>query len=106
MSFVTRLTFQSGDRRALDSAVEEIKATAKRKGVQLKGPHAHPPERFRVPQYKTVDADDVFESWSYTVYTREIDIVGHDEFARDVARWDLPPGIHVSAEVEQVREMG
>jgi ribosomal protein S10 len=106
MSFVTHLTFQSGDRRALESVVEDIKATARRKGVQLKGPHAHPPKELRVPQYTTVAAEEAFEPWDYTVYEREIDIVGHDEFAREVAGWDLPPGIHVSAEVEQVRGMG
>jgi len=106
MSFVTRLTFQSGDRRALEAAVEDIKAAARRKGVQFKGPHAHPPEAFRVPLYKTLDAGDAFGTWEYSVYTREIDIVGHDAFAREVAQWDLPPGIHVSAEVEQVRGMG
>src|SRR6056297_2181727 len=106
MSFVTRLTFQSGDRRALESYVEEIKAAAQRKGVQFKGPHAHPPTELRVPQYKTVDADDSFGSWSYSVYTREVDIVGHDEFAREVAGADRPDGIHVSVEVEQVSGMG
>lgn len=106
MSFVTTLTFQSGDRRSLESALEDIKAAAERKGVQFKGPHAHPPKELRVPQYKTVAAEDAYEAWSYTVYEREIDIVGHDDFAREVAGWDLPPGIHVSAEVEQVRGMG
>lgn len=106
MSFVTRLTFQSGDRAALDSLVEDIKDSARRKGVQFKGPHAHPPEDFRVPQYKTVAAEDAFAAWNYTVYTREVDIVGHDEFAREVAGRDLPSGIHLSVEVEQVREMG
>jgi small subunit ribosomal protein S10 len=103
---VTRLTFQSGDRVALEAALEDIKAAAERKGAEFKGPHAHPPEEFRVPQYKTAAADDAFEAWSYTVYERELDVVGHDDFAREVAGWDLPPGIHVSAEVEQVSGMG
>jgi len=106
MSFVTTLTFQSGDRRALESAVEEIKAAAQRKGVEFKGPHAHPPKELRVPLYKTVGADDAFDDWTYTVYERQFEVVGHDEFAREVAEWDLPASIHVSAAVEQVSGMG
>jgi small subunit ribosomal protein S10 len=106
MSFVTRLTFQSGDRVALEAALADIKAAAERKGVEFKGPHAHPPEEFRVPQYKTVAAEDAFEAWGYTVYERQLDIVGYEDFAREVAGWDLPSGIHISAEVEQVSGMG
>ena len=103
MSFVTRLTFQSGDRQALEGTLADIKDAAERKGVEFKGPHAHPPEDYRVPLQKSVEGDGTFGTWTYTVYEREIDVVGHDEFAREVAEWDMPPGIHVSAEVEQVR---
>ena len=106
MSFVTRLTYQSGDRAALDSVVEDVKTTAHRKGVELKGPHAHPPRTLRVPQYKTVACDDAFSAWEYTVYTRQLEVVGHEPFARSLAERAYPSGIHVSAEIEQVRGMG
>lgn len=106
MAFVTRLTFTSGDRRALESAVGDVKAAARRKGVQFKGPHARPPETVRVPQYKTVAADDAFEDWEYAVYTREVEIVGHEEFVRGITDEGFPAGIHVSVEVEQVRGTG
>ncbi|PSP77117.1 30S ribosomal protein S10 [Halobacteriales archaeon QS_1_68_20] len=106
MTFVTRLTLQSGDRAVLDDVVADIKATARRKGAELKGPHPRPPKELRIPQYKSVDGDAAFDPWSYTVYTRELEIVGHDEFARNVAGQDFPCGIHVSVEVERVRGVG
>jgi ribosomal protein S10 len=107
MPFVTKLTLTSGDRHLLDDVVATIKEAASRKGVELKGPHPHPPEEMRVPQLKRlVDEHARFEPWQYTVYNRTIEIVGHDEFARSVAAREFPDGVHVSAEIEQQRQMG
>ncbi len=103
---MTRLTLQSGDRAMLDDVVAEIKATARRKGAELKGPHPRPPQELRVPQYRTVAGEAAFDPWPYTVYTRELEIVGHDEFARDVAGQGFPAGVHVSVEVERIRGVG
>ncbi len=106
MPFVTKLRLQSGDVDALDGVVTDIKETAERKGAELKGPHPKPPERLRIPLYKRVGGDGTFEDWEYTVYTRTIEIVGHDEFAREVTERDYPESIHISAEIEQLRQSG
>jgi small subunit ribosomal protein S10 len=103
MPFVTKLRLQSGDRVALDGVVTDIKETATRKGAELKGPHPKPPTELRVPLYKGVGSDGTFDSWRYTVYTRTIEIVGHEEFARSVAERSYPDSVHVTAEIEQVR---
>ena len=108
MTFVTRLTLQSGDRAALDGIVDDIKATAETKGAALKGPHSHPPDRHRVPQYRRLHADDerTFPAWEYTVFTRELEIHGHQEFARAVTESGFPDSVHIEIEVEQIRGMG
>jgi ribosomal protein S10 len=106
MPFVTKLRLQSGDRAALDGVVTDIKETAERKGAELKGPHPMPPSEHRVPQHAGVNTDTTFDPWEYTVYTRTIEIVGHDEFARTVAEWSYPDSVHVTAEVEQLRQTG
>jgi ribosomal protein S10 len=107
MTFVTTLTFSSGDRRVLKRVVGDIKSAAERKGVELKGPHPRPPKDYRVPQAKRLDADGgAFEPWSYSVYTRSMRIIGHDGFARETAQQSFPDGIHVEAEVEQVTGAG
>lgn len=108
MTFVTRLTLQSGDRAALEGVVDDIKATAERKGAPLKGPHSHPPEKLSVPQLCRLHADDDrrFSSWTYTVFTRELEIHGHDDLARDIAARDFPDSIHVEVEVEQIHGAG
>ena len=108
MTFVTRLTLQSGDRAALDGLVDDIKSTAERKGAALKGPHSHPPEKLSVPQHQRVHADDDrrFSSWTYTVFTRELEIHGHDELARNIAQREFPDSVHVEVEVEQLRGTG
>ena len=104
MPFVTKLRLQSGDVDALDRVVTDIKETAARKGAELKGPHPKPPSRFRVPQHKRVGGTGTFAPWEYTVYTRTIEIVGHDEFARDVTEQSYPDSVHVAAEIEQLRQ--
>ncbi|ELZ09132.1 30S ribosomal protein S10 [Halovivax asiaticus JCM 14624] len=105
MTFVTCLTLQSGDRAALDGVVDDIKRTAERKGAALKGPHTHPPDHFSVPQHQRLHADDDRQStpWSYTVFTRELEIHGYQGFARDVAGRSFPDSVHVEVEVEQVQ---
>ncbi|WP_435345270.1 30S ribosomal protein S10 [Haloarchaeobius sp. HRN-SO-5] len=109
MSFVTRLTLQSGDRAALDGVVEDIRERVSRKGAEMKGPHSAPPEQLHVPRYKrpATEGDAAFGTWNYTVYRRELEIVGHDDLARDVtAGSPFPDSVHVAVEVEQVRSMG
>ncbi|AGB33030.1 30S ribosomal protein S10 [Natrinema mahii] len=108
MTFVTRLTLQSGDRAALDGIVEDIKTTAERKGAALKGPHSHPPEKLSVPQRCRLHADDDrhFDSWEYTVFTRELEIHGHDDLARNIASQNFPDSVHIEAEVEQIHGAG
>jgi ribosomal protein S10 len=107
MPFVTTLEFASGDRQLLDDVVDRLKARAERKGVELKGPHPQPPVDESVPQSATLSVDGPsFEDWRYTVYERTVEIVGYDEFARDVAGDDYPPRIHVEAEIEQRTQTG
>jgi len=101
MPFVTKLTLESGDGDLLDDVVTDIKTTAERKGVELKGPHPKPPTHVRVPQYKTVGRDDTFDPWDYTVYTRTVEIIGRDDFARAVTERAFPDRVHVTAEIEQ-----
>lgn len=106
MTFVTKLTLQSGDRAVLDRVVDEIATFVERKGAEMKGPHPSPPETLRVPQHKRTTGGDSFGSWSYTVYTRTIEIVGHDSVARQVMDRKRPAGVHLGVEVEQVRQVG
>ncbi|WP_181684853.1 uS10/mL48 family ribosomal protein [Halorhabdus salina] len=107
MPFVTKLTVESGDRYALEDVVSEIKETAARKGVELKGPHPQSPEDITVPQSKRLSADgDRFDPWRHTVFTRTIEIIGYEEFARDVTGWEFPNRVHVGASVEQRRGTG
>ena len=107
MTFVTRIRLQSGNRPALEHVVDEIRTTAERKGAELRGPHSAPAERLRVPQYKSTTGDQSrqFQSWDYTVYTRQMEIVGHNDVARQVAEFDFPEGVHVEVELEQVEQM-
>ncbi|WP_254273881.1 uS10/mL48 family ribosomal protein [Haloarcula marina] len=102
MPFVTTLTLTSGDRHRLDDVVADIKDRAERKGVQLKGPRQDEPEKLHVPQSKSLGPDGGrFDPWEYTVFTRSLDIVGYDEFARSVAGEGLPPGMHLEVSVER-----
>lgn len=106
MPFVTRLTLQSGDGERLEAVADNIKERAERKGVQLKGPHADPPKHYRVPLYKGAPAQGTFDSWDYTVYRRVIEIVDHNEFAREIAEREYPDSIHLSADIEQYNQVG
>ncbi|WP_049941413.1 uS10/mL48 family ribosomal protein [Halorhabdus utahensis] len=107
MPFAMTLTVESGDRYVLEDVVTEIKEAAEQKGVQLKGPHPQAPQELRVPQSADLSADgNRLDPWHYTVFTRTIEIIGHDEFARDVTEWDFPERVHIGVSVEQRRGAG
>lgn len=108
MTFVTKISLQSGNRRALERVVSEIRSTAEQKGAELKGPHSDPPDKHRVPQYKSLTGDESrqFRGWDYTVYAREMEIVGHNDVVRQVANTAFPDGVHVEVAVEQVQSLG
>lgn len=106
MPFVTRLTLKSGDGSLLESVVDDLKVQAERKGVELRGPHPKPPRKFSVPLYKAGRGSGTFDPWKYTVYTRVVEIVGHDEFARTVTERSYPDRIHITADIEQFSQAG
>jgi small subunit ribosomal protein S10 len=106
MTFVTTLTLESGDRAVLDDVVSEIATLVERKGAQMKGPHPSPPRSLSVPQYRRLAEGERYSPWRYTVYTRTIEIVGHDQAARTVAGREYPDSVHIEAEVEQVKPLG
>ncbi len=106
MTFVTKLTFQSGDRAVLEETVSSLKQLVERKGAQCKGPHASPAEQHSVPQYRTLQPGNTFPNWNYTVYKQRIDIHGADHIAREIGHMDFPDSIHVEIEVEQHKPLG
>ena len=106
MTFVTKLRFQSGDRAVLDDVVTELKEYLARKGAECKGPHASPPERVSVPQYRSLSPGQRYEPWTYTVYTRRMEIHGNDHIAREVGHREFPESVHVEIEVEQKKPLG
>ena len=106
MPFVTTLSLRSGDRTALDAVVEDVRETARRKGVELKGPHTDPPVECAAPLYWAPDDSKPFGTWQYSVYERRIRIVGHAEIAREIAGTERPNSVHTEVDVEQVRSAG
>jgi ribosomal protein S10 len=106
MTFVTRLSFQSGDREALDETVNDLKEMLRRKGAKCKGPHTHPSERVRVPLHGDLAPDSRIDTWGYEVYRRELEIHGSDEIARQVGHQEFHDAVHVEIEVDQKTPMG
>ncbi|MFC4356394.1 30S ribosomal protein S10 [Halobium salinum] len=106
MTFVTKLRFESGDRAVLDETVEGLKGLLERKGAECKGPHADSPDRKRVPQYRSLAPGDSYGNWTYTVYTRRMEIHGNEHIAREVTMKEFPPSVHVEVEVEQRNPLG
>lgn len=108
MPFVTKFRLTSGDRVALEGVVTEIKEAAERKGAAMKGPHSRPPEQVSVPLCRRLHESDgdIVGTWEYTVYRRDVEIHGHDDFARTVATRDLPASVRVEATVEHLQGPG
>ncbi|PSQ39176.1 30S ribosomal protein S10 [Halobacteriales archaeon SW_5_70_135] len=116
MAYVTRPRVTGGDRATLDSAVSDVRTTAERKGVELTGPHSRPPIELAVPQYRRSPPgmdrhesasgagesdDDTFETWRYTVYERELEVLGRQSFVRSITSRELPDAVRPEVEVDR-----
>ena len=106
MTFVTTLTFRSGDRAKLDDPVTGLKQRLERKGAECRGPFNDPPEHLTVPRYRSLAPGDQFESWDYSVYARRLEIHGNDHIARQVGHMEFPDSLHVEIEVEHRKPAG
>ena len=107
MTTVTKLTLSSGDRRTLDSVVSEVVSIVERKGADLRGPYTGPPTEYRVPRSKTLTGKNgAFAPWQYTVYTRTLEIVGHDDAARVAATREFPSSVHAEIELGRIHTTG
>lgn len=103
MTYVTRITLQSGDRVVLDDTVAEIKQFVSRKGAEMTGPHPRPPTECSVPLSKSLTGGTArFPPWSYTIYSRDMVVKGYDSIARALAERTYPASVHVTLELDQV----
>lgn len=102
MTVVTRFSFKSGDREALEAVVEDIVDLSRRKGAELRGPHSDPPTDHEVTLYRSLDGDrdGGTTMWTYTVFQRRIEIRGYEDLAREFLERDYPDSIQIEAEVE------
>lgn len=102
MTVVTKITLRSGDRVVLDEMVGDLKRMVTRKGADLTGPHPRPPTELSVPLSKSLTGKHgYFSPWGYTVYTRDMEVKGHNSIARAMAERDYPSSIHVTFELDQ-----
>ncbi|MFB6174249.1 MAG: 30S ribosomal protein S10 [Halobacteriales archaeon] len=106
MPFVTTLTLRSGDRTALEAAVEEIRTLAERKGIELKGPHTEPPRSVEAPLYRDLSGGGPMGTWGYTVYERRFELVGREEIARQIAGMGFPSSVRIEVDVDRIRSTG
>ncbi|MFW6153442.1 MAG: 30S ribosomal protein S10 [Halobacteriota archaeon] len=102
MPYRTHLELTSGDRIALDATIDRIRTMVERKGASLAGPHTRPTEEVEVPLFKSHRGEGRFESWHYAIYRRELEVIGHEGVARELAAFDLPASIHVSLTIEDI----
>lgn len=106
MPYRTRLVLTSGDRTALDAAVESLRSLAAAKGAEVAGPHTKPSRTIGVPLFKRHDGDERFGTWEYDVYVRELTVTGHDTVARSLASASLPNSVAVSLTIDHIEPMG
>lgn len=96
----THIEMESGNRKELDASIGRIRSLIERKGAKLRGPHTRPTKEIDVPLYKTHLGDRRFEHWRYHVYSRTLEVIGHEGVTREIASLELPSSINISIMVE------
>ncbi|MFB6187175.1 MAG: 30S ribosomal protein S10 [Halobacteriaceae archaeon] len=103
MANKANITLKSGDKQTLERVVTNLKDQAQRKGIEVKGPHTDPPVEYQLPLFECLDASAAkyFDQWTYTVYSRRLQISGHNENLRDLLDQQFPESIKVELELDQ-----
>lgn len=102
MPYRMMMTLASGDQRTLDATVDGIVETANRKGASVAGPHAKPTKTLQVPLSTSLDGEKTSRQWSYTVFIRELEIVGAESVCEAVMTAAHHESIDVDLTIETV----
>lgn len=100
MPYRARIELESGDRHALEATVDRLRAVADRKGADVTGPHALPTRTVDVPLYRDHAATTPRGTWRYQIYSRKLEIVGHETVTRAIASVDVEPAVAIDFSVE------
>jgi len=106
MTFVTKLSFASGDHDVLAETVQDLKSTLERKGAGVRV-HTPRPPRPSAFHFTNSSAPATSSRRGTTTCTSALmEIHGADDIAREVVGRDFPDSIHVEVEVDQKKPLG
>lgn len=106
MPYQATLQLRSGDRAALDATVDDLVAIATGKGAEVAGPHPKPTKTVRVPLYTSHAGEKLLRMWEYTVYTRHLEITGHEAVAKRLAQQSIPSQVAISMTIDHIGHLG
>jgi len=103
---VARITLSGRDPKQLEGICDEIKAIAKKTGIDWRGPVPLPTKKLKVTTMKTPCGDGTghgnttFDKWQLRIHKRLIDVQADDRALRQVLRVQIPHGIHIEIKLK------
>ncbi len=103
---VARINLSGKDIKELDDICSQIKETAKKMGVDVKGPVPLPTKKIVIPVMKTPcgsgtgHGNATWERWEMRIHKRLIDIGTSDRALRQIMRIPIPQSVKIEIEVK------
>lgn len=92
-----RIKLSSTDPEKLNQVCNEIKDTAEKTGVKMKGPIPMPTKRLIVPTRKSPcgEGTHTWDKWSLRIHKRLIDVNADERLMRRLMRIRVPENVYI-----------
>jgi small subunit ribosomal protein S10 len=101
MATKARIRLWSTDVKALDMVARQIKETAAKLGVKVRGPVPLPTKRLEVSTLRLPHGEGtkVYEHWEMRIHKRLIDVEINERVMRNIMRIKVPSNVYIEIQL-------
>jgi len=103
MVSMARIRLWSTDVKALDMVAKQIKETAIRLGVKVRGPVPLPTKRLEISTLRLPHGEGtkVYEHWEMRIHKRLIDVELNERVMRNIMRIRVPSNVYIEIQLRK-----
>ncbi|UXD21468.1 30S ribosomal protein S10 [Ignicoccus pacificus DSM 13166] len=103
MVTMARIRLWSTDVKALDNVAKQIKETATKLGVKVRGPVPLPTKRLEISTLRLPHGEGtkVYEHWEMRIHKRLIDVELNERVMKNIMRIKVPGNVYIEIQLRR-----
>jgi len=100
---MARIRLWSTDIKALDTVAKQIRETALKLGVKVRGPVPLPTKRLEISTLRLPHGEGtkVYEHWEMRIHKRLIDVELNDRVMKNIMRIKVPSNVYIEIQLKR-----